>query len=108
MLDPLPARCGDASACAALGDARLLVTLEGQAIRQVLAKGVPLDLHPSAFPPGSAALAGLGQLQAHLWLEGGGRRFHLAVASSTAGDFAHWLTGATAEFGLEIDTGDRG
>ena len=36
-------------------DARLVLRLSGPKVREVLAKGVPLDLHPKAFKPGDVA-----------------------------------------------------
>ncbi len=36
-------------------DARLVLHLSGPRVRDVLAKGVPIDLHPKVFKPGDVA-----------------------------------------------------
>ena len=51
-----------------VSDARAVFRLEGQGVREVLAKGAPVDLAPVAFPPGSIRRTRLGQVAAALWM----------------------------------------
>lgn len=51
-----------------VSDARAVFRLEGQGVREVLAKGAPVDLAPAAFAPGSIRRTRLGQVAAALWM----------------------------------------
>ena len=51
----LRARIAGLAAVADQSDARLVLRLRGARVRDVLAKGVPLDLHPRRFKPGDVA-----------------------------------------------------
>ena len=55
MRRALRARIGPFAAVADQSDARLVLRLSGPRVRDVLAKGVPVDLHPQAFKPGDVA-----------------------------------------------------
>ena len=51
----LRGRIGLFAAVADQSDSRLVLRLSGPRVRDVLAKGVPLDLHPKVFKPGDVA-----------------------------------------------------
>src|SRR5436190_5999706 len=51
------ARIGPFAAVSDQSDARLVLRVSGPHVRDVLAKGVPVDLHPKAFKPGDVACA---------------------------------------------------
>lgn len=55
-----------------VSDVRAALTLEGAATRDVLAKVTPIDLHPSAAPPGSFRRTRLAQVPAAIWIGEGG------------------------------------
>ena len=83
---------------------RTVVRLAGPAARRLLAKGVPLDLHPSAFPPGTCAqtaLAGAAVLLHALLPDGAA--FDLYLPRSYALHLFEWLEDAAPEFGCRID-----
>lgn len=96
------------SALAAVADqssGRAVLRLSGSRIREALAKGCMLDLHPTAFPVRSAALTSIAHIGAHLWrAEDGpeGAVFEIMVARSLAGSFWSWLSASAAEFGCQI------
>ena len=96
------------SGCAAVADqssGRAVLKLSGSRVRDTLAKGCMLDLHPTAFPVGSAALTSIAHMGVHLWrAEDGpeGAVFEIMVARSMAGSFWSWLTASVAEFGCEV------
>lgn len=98
------------SGVAAISDqssGRAALRLSGPRIRDCLAKGCMLDLHPAAFPVGMAALTSIAHIGIHLWrAEDGpeGAVFEIMVARSFAGSFWSWLSASAAEFGCEIVT----
>lgn len=82
-----------------------VVRLSGPAARRVLAKGVPVDLHPAAFGPDDAAVTLASHIGIILWQDAGDRpheapAYDIAVFRSFAGSFWHWLSESAAEFGL--------
>ncbi len=83
-----------------------VVRLEGPAARQVLAKGVPVDLHPLAFRPDDAAVTLASHVGIILWQEPSARPeqepiYDIAVFRSFAESFWHWLEESAVEFGLK-------
>jgi heterotetrameric sarcosine oxidase gamma subunit len=81
---------------------RMVIGAAGPKTRDVLAKGVPLDLHPRAFGPGNAAVTIVAHMGVHLWQLDPTPTYELAVFRSNASEFWHWLIDAGAEFGVEI------
>jgi sarcosine oxidase subunit gamma len=71
-------------------------------VRETLAKGCPVDLHPRAFEPGDTALTAIAHMGVQLWQGDAAPTYELFVTRSMAGSFAEWLLAAAAEFGLEV------
>jgi heterotetrameric sarcosine oxidase gamma subunit len=93
---------GACAACAAaveLSSALTALHLTGPAVREVLARGCRLDLHPEAFAPGTAAASQMAQVPVVLGALPAG--WLLLTPSSTARHFREWLGAAAAPFGLE-------
>lgn len=89
-------------------DARAALRLSGPHVRDVLAKGVMLDLHPAAFAVGDTALTSIAYIGVHLWrLADGpdGSVFEIMVARSMVGSFWSWFAACAAEFGCRVSTG---
>lgn len=89
-------------------DARAAMRLSGPRVRDVLAKGVMLDLHPAAFAVGDTALTSIAHIGVHLWrLADGpdGSVFEIMVARSMVGSFWSWFAASAAEFGCRVSTG---
>lgn len=57
--DDTAGRLAGQCAVTPLSSSRVRIALEGAPARAVLAKLVPVDLHPSVFTPGSVALTGI-------------------------------------------------
>lgn len=57
--DDVAARLQGQCAVTPLSSSRVRITLEGAPAREVLARLIPVDLHPSVFTPGSVALTGV-------------------------------------------------
>ena len=75
----------------------------GRAIRQTLAKGFAVDLHPRAFRVGDAATTIVAHIGATIWRcdddADGSARFEIAVFRSLAQSFWTWFSDSAAEFG---------
>ncbi len=88
------------------GYAVLRVT--GPKVRETLAKGVPLDLHPGVFKPDDTAVTLVAHMGVVIWRRQDGPEgavFELAVFRSLAESFWHWLAESSAEFGLTVKAG---
>jgi len=79
---------------------RTLLALTGPRVRDALAKGVPIDLHPRAFRPGDAASTLIAHIPVHLWQVDDRPSYQFAIVRSLAQSFWQWLTAAAAEWGL--------
>ena len=78
---------------------RIGLRLTGARVRDVLAKGCSIDLHPRVFGRGSGAQTALGQAGVVLLaLSDAADDFVVLVRSSFAGYLADWLLDAALEF----------
>ena len=78
---------------------RIGLRLTGARVRDVLAKGCSIDLHPRVFGRGSSAQTVLGQAGVVLLaLSDAGDDYVVLVRSSFAGYLADWLLDAALEF----------
>jgi sarcosine oxidase subunit gamma len=72
-------------------DARAIVRISGPRSRDVLAKGVPIDLHPRVFGPGSVAITHASHVGIMLWQLDAVPTYELAVFRSFAQSLTEWL-----------------
>ena len=98
----LRGRIGLFAAVTDQSDARLLLRLSGPRVREVLAKGVPIDLHPKAFKPGDVANTVVAHIGVQIDMLDAAPVYQLTAPRSTAGSFWSWLTSSAAEFGYEV------
>ena len=84
------------------GDGRTVISVSGPASRDVLATGVPLDLHPRAFKPGDVALAHANHIAVTFWQIDDAPTYEFAVARGYARSFWTWLRDAGARYGIDI------
>ncbi len=78
---------------------RITLRLNGSRVRDVLAKGCSIDLHPRVFGRGASAQTTLGQAGVVLLALGeAGDDYLVLVRSSFAGYLASWLVDASLEF----------
>ncbi len=78
---------------------RITLRLTGERVRDVLAKGCAIDLHPRVFGRGSCAQSTVGLAGVVLLsLSDAGDDFLVLVRSSFAGYLAEWLLDASLEF----------
>jgi methylglutamate dehydrogenase subunit D len=94
---------GDTAAIADQSDGRFLLRLTGSKVRDCLAKGVAIDLHPRVFRAGDTAPVLLSHLQCQLARRAEADTYDLIGPRAAAGDIWHWLVSAAAEYGLELE-----
>lgn len=80
-------------------DSRAVLNISGPRVRDTLAKGVMLDLHPRAFQPGDTAVTLVAHISAQVTLLDIAPTFQVMVPRSFAHSFWDWLTQSAAEFG---------
>ena len=83
-------------------DSRIVLELAGPRVREVLAKGLPIDLHPDHFRTGDVALTAVAHVGVHLRQTTAAPSYRLAVVRSYFGSFCHWLASSAAEFGCVV------
>lgn len=79
-------------------DGRAVIRISGVKAREVLAKGLPIDLHPSAFPTNGVAITHASHIGIVIWQIDETPTYEIAMFRSFADSFAHWLYDSTAEF----------
>jgi sarcosine oxidase subunit gamma len=80
-----------------LSHSRTRISIEGSAARKVLAKGLPIDLHPGIFTPGTFKMTGLHHTPVLLHCVSEDR-FELYAMRTFALDAWEWLEDAALEF----------
>ena len=85
-----------------VSDARALLRVSGPSAREVLTKGVPVDLHPRAFKPGDTTVTLVAHTGVQLWQTDEAPTFELACARSYADSFWRWLAASAAEVGFQV------
>jgi sarcosine oxidase subunit gamma len=91
--------CAGCAAPVELSSAFNALYLTGPAVREVLARGCRVDLHPDAFAAGNVAATCMAQVPVMLAASATG--WLLLTPSTTAGHFRDWLTSTAAAFGIE-------
>jgi sarcosine oxidase subunit gamma len=94
--------CAPAGAALDLSCALAAMHLAGPAVREMLARGCRLDLHPLAFPPGAAAATIIAQVSVILASLPSG--LLLLTPSSTARHLRAWLGSTAQPFGFVAQT----
>lgn len=99
----LAAALGRHAAIVEQSHARTLLRISGPRVRDALAKGLALDLHPRAFTPGHAAMTTVAHIAVHLWQLDDTPTYEIAVPRSNTSSFWHWLEASAAEYGLQLE-----
>jgi methylglutamate dehydrogenase subunit D len=86
-------------------DGRTIFRIGGKRARDALAKGVPIDLHPSVFGAGDAAVTTVAHIGADFWQVDETPTYEFIVPRSFAVAFGHWLLASAAEFGVVVVQG---
>ena len=80
-----------------------MLRLSGSNVRDVLAKGLAVDLHPKAFKPGDVATTLIAYIGVQIDMLDDAT-WQLSAPRSMAGSFWSWLTASAAEFGYDVIT----
>lgn len=96
------ALAGMRSAVTDVSSGQTLVVLRGPAVREVLAKGCPLDLHPKLFRKGMCAQSHLAKAALLIRPTGEGDAYEIVFRRSFADYVWAWLEDAAAEYGLSV------
>jgi sarcosine oxidase subunit gamma len=86
-------------------DGRAVMRIRGPKARDVLAKGLPIDLDPRVFKPGDAATSLVSYIGVQLWQVDETPTYDIAVFRGFAESFWGWLTASAAEFGAVVESG---
>jgi heterotetrameric sarcosine oxidase gamma subunit len=81
---------------------RTVIRISGPRARDVLAKGLPIDLDPRVFTLGSAATSVISHMGVQLWQTDDTPSYDIAVFRSVSESFWRWLTASGAEYGYEV------
>jgi sarcosine oxidase subunit gamma len=84
---------------------RTLLRVTGPRVRDALAKGLAIDLHPREFKTGYAAVTAVAHIGVHFWQTDDRPTYDFAVPRGFALGFWHWLETSAAELGLEYTSG---
>lgn len=95
--DDLAAKLQGKAIVTPLSHSRTRISIEGRAARDVLRKGIPIDLHESVFTPGRFAMTGLHHTPVLLHCTDE-NRFELYAMRTFALDVWEWLEDAALEF----------
>jgi sarcosine oxidase subunit gamma len=98
----LRARLGRSASFSDQSDGRTILRIGGVNARRVLAKGIPVDLHPRVFKPGDTAVTLCGHIGVQFWQVDDRPTYDLAVFRSLSESLWHWLLASSAEFGLSV------
>lgn len=85
-----------------LSGGQITLGLAGPRVRDLLAKGCTLDLHPDVFSPGDCAQTGLAKANVLLGLIDTGPTFELIVRRSFSDYLCRWLSDAGREYALSF------
>jgi len=88
-------------------DANLILDISGEKARAALAKGVTVDLDPTAFAAGDAATTTVSHVGVTFWRRDADT-YRFAVGRSFAPAFLRWLTVSAAEYGFALSGTGRG
>ena len=89
------------ASCSDQSHGRVIFSLVGPRVRDLLAKGTSVDLHPRIFGPGHCAVTQMAHVGVHL-AQTGPDAFEISVARSFSCGFWEWLAGQAQELGYEI------
>jgi sarcosine oxidase subunit gamma len=98
----LRGRIGPFAAVKDQSDARLALDLGGPRVRDVLAKGVAIDLHSKVFKPGDVASTLIAYIGVQLDMLDDAPTYRLTAPRSMAASLWSWLSASAAEFGYDV------
>jgi methylglutamate dehydrogenase subunit D len=83
-------------------DGRSIFHIGGPKARDVLGRGLPVDIDARQFGPGDTALTLAGHINVHFWQLDPSPAYEFAVSRSFAGSFYEWLLAISAKYGVLV------
>jgi heterotetrameric sarcosine oxidase gamma subunit len=83
---------------------RAVLRVSGPRARDVLAKGLAVDLDPRVFAPGSAVTSIISHMGVLVWRAGEAEEYDITFFGSVTESFWRWLTASAAAYGYEVVT----
>jgi sarcosine oxidase subunit gamma len=103
MLEKLrQAFAGQHTAVIDVSESRTVITITGRAAREVLARGISLDLHLRAFGPGQCAQTGMAKANIVLHQIDSQPSYEIYILKSFADYLWRWIGLVAEDFGLAI------
>ncbi|HVY98012.1 MAG TPA: sarcosine oxidase subunit gamma family protein [Dongiaceae bacterium] len=93
---------GQHTAVTDVSESRTVITMAGPAAREVLARGVSLDLHPRAFGPGQCAQTGMSKANVLLHQTDNRPSYEIYVLKSFSDYLWRWIGLVAEDFGLAV------
>jgi sarcosine oxidase subunit gamma len=95
---------GQHTAVIDVSESRTVIGLTGSAARELLARGVSLDLHPRVFGAGQCAQTGMSKANVLLHQTGAGAKpsYEIYILKSFADYLWRWMSLTAEDFGLAI------
>jgi methylglutamate dehydrogenase subunit D len=97
----LSSKLAGVASCSDQSHGRITIRISGPRVRDVLAKGTPIDLHPLSFAPGRSAVTQMAHVGVHL-AQIDNDTFDLSLFRGFSESFWEWLTTMSEEFGYEV------
>ena len=93
---------GQQTAVTDVSESRTVITISGPATREVLARGISLDLHPRAFGPGQCAQTGMSKANIVLHQIDDRPSYEIYILKSFADYLWRWIGLVAEDFGLAV------
>jgi len=93
---------GQHTAVCDVSESRTVITMTGPAARDVLARGISLDLHPRAFGPGQCAQTGMGRTNVLLHQTDNAPTYEIYVLKSFSDYLWRWIGLIAEDFGMAV------
>jgi sarcosine oxidase subunit gamma len=85
-----------------VSESRTVITMSGPASRDVLARGISLDLHPRAFGPGQCAQTSLSRANVLLHQTDNAPTYEIYVLKSFSDYLWRWIGLIAEDFGMSV------
>ncbi|MES1151755.1 MAG: sarcosine oxidase subunit gamma family protein [Dongia sp.] len=93
---------GQHTAVVDVSESRTVITMSGPAARDVLARGISLDLHPRAFGPGQCAQTGMAKANIVLHQTDDQPSYEIYILKSFSDYLWRWIGLVAEDFGIAI------
>ena len=93
---------GQHAAVTDVSESRTIITITGPATRDVLARGISIDLHPRAFGPGQCAQTGMSKANVVLHQTDNRPTYEIYILKSFADYLWRWIDLVAEDFGMAV------